>query len=145
MTKEEKIKYIDYAGMYAIGLWCFFYILFKAYFAEIFIKLKFLNFPIFMGEILIPFCILLLLVKWWLERPKIDGPFILCLVYLMFVVIKGLAGYFEYGPLAFRNAALFYYLIFIPITASFFRREFFTWQKNIILFCLILILGSLIC
>lgn len=107
---------VDGISMLLIGLFCFFYSVFAADFAEICINLKFLKFPIFIGELLLIACILLLLLKFKLSPVKMNGWLWLLACWIIFILIKAFCGYKFYGALAFRNAALFYYSIFAIIT-----------------------------
>ena len=93
---------LDNIGLFLIGLFSLGYLLFDRRFAELHRQFPFLNFPIFVGEILLFLCVILLVIK------KSNIWYYLLFSYFGFVLIKALWGYFEWGPLAFRHSALFY-------------------------------------
>jgi len=72
MSQCNKKAYIlDSIGWIAIGLISLGYILFFRLFAELHIQLPFLNFPIFVGEILLFGCLILFLVKYYNNLRKL--------------------------------------------------------------------------
>lgn len=118
---------MDGAGFFLISLLCFCYSLFGSNFAEYHVNLPFLNFPIFIGEIGLGFCLLILFVR--CRKSQLDtweSWQTIVWVYGGWVVLKALLGYAAYGPLAFRNAALFYYPFFAVLAYQFYRRGWFT-------------------
>ena len=137
-------KDIDFIGLFLIGTVSLVYSLFERRFAELHISLPFLNFPIFIGEILVFICFFLFVSKGIITyrkssiklKPittflKQNWRYLLLLIYFGFVLIKAFHGYFKWGPLAFRHAALFYYPIFAIFCYSFYKRKIF--DKRIIL------------
>jgi len=122
--KESYIYFINNILLFVIGLFYFFYSLNLSNFAEIHVDLPFLTFPIFIGEILLGFCLVLCAVKWlFLSRPKLTTWHAFLILYLSFILIKTTLGYRQFGPLAFRHAAMFYYPVFAIITYDIFKRE----------------------
>src|SRR3990167_7745622 len=128
-------------GLIAIGLAAMGYILRGSDFAEINIQLPFFDFPVFIGEMLLFICLVCFsrLYIW-----KEDAFMGLCkwhyllILYFIFVVAKALYGYFVWGPLAFRHAALLYYSIFAIFGYFFYRKQFFSSKTNILLFLTII-------
>jgi len=91
-------------------------------FAEIHLTLRFLPFPVFISEIVLLICFLLLA---WVSK---DRKFftlrttLLLGLYFGWVGVKALVNYAYDGPLTFRNAALFYYPIFSVFAYCFYLR-----------------------
>ncbi|MDD5005705.1 MAG: O-antigen ligase family protein [Candidatus Omnitrophica bacterium] len=111
-------------------------------FAEIHIKLPFLNFPIFIGEIILFVCILLTIYKWILIKKKFSGFHIILIFYLFFVLLKAFWGYLgvpKFNALAFRHAAMFYYPLFALIAYEAYQNKFN--NPHILLIPLFLILN----
>ncbi len=138
--KEEKyMGILDAIALVSIGAYCVFSSLFVSKFAEKHISLPFLNFPIFIGEILLAACIVILIVKGDLSSFSRRSYYLLA-IYTGWVIFKAFWGYFTFGPLAFRNAALFYYPLFAVIGYHVFRTEFFT-ERIIFLLLLIFVIA----
>jgi len=119
-SKEKVGLIIDTLGLISIGIISLGYVMFYSSFAELHIKFSFLDFPIFIGEWLIFFCLLLTAIKWRMN-PKVQfskGDYLI-IAYFIFVVTKAIIGYVNWGPLAFRHAALFYYPFFIVLSYTF--------------------------
>lgn len=125
LSKENLNKIIDYTVLSLIGAFTCCYSFFWSHFAEINIQLSFFNFPIFIGEILLAFCIIMLLFKWRVSLIRLNGWHYLLFAYISFVVGKAFYGYCQWGPLALRNAALFYYPIFAIVGYYFYNSDFF--------------------
>ena len=134
---------LDYLALSAI---CFFaagYSLFNRSFAQIHLQLPFLPFPVFIGEILLAGCFILWTWKEILQgfpsfRPPVRRGLIGAAGLGVFIFLKVLTGYLDYGPLALRNAALFYYAFFAWLAASFYNKKFFNPKVNALLFfCLL--------
>ncbi len=130
---DDRIFWIDAAGFCLIGFLCMMYFMFKRSFAQMHLRLPFLDFPVFTGEIFLAFCLGLFLWKQaLLGKRRLTGLWSFVMAgYLAFVLGKAFAGYAHWGPLAFRNAALFYYPLFAVLTWSFYRKEFFTTPVNV--------------
>jgi len=123
-----------------IGIFSLGYVLYRNVFAEFHISLPFLDFPIFVGEILIFLCSVLSIGK-YLNKPlpiKKEGYFVI--VYFIFVLLKAVFGYLKWGPLAFRHAALFYYLVFIFFGYLFYYKGYFERKRIMALFFLTIFL-----
>jgi hypothetical protein len=135
--RQYFLPYISEIILIIIGILCLFYSSYKARFAELHISISFLNFPIFIGETALAICILLLLIRQIILRakrnkdePSLDSHRsyifrILLVSFFVFVLIKALVGYIKWGPLALRNAALFYYAFFAVLTYYAFNLKFF--------------------
>ena len=134
---------LDRLGLTAILVWWYGYIRFGAYFAERRIELGFLPFPIFMGELLMAICMLIYLIRMKYVAFKITNGFILCSSFIMFVLIKAWFGYVNYGVLALRHSALFYYVLFIGFGHEFFDRKYVT--KTVYVMFALLMLHLFLC
>lgn len=135
---NKRNYYIDLFGLFSLGIFSLGYIVTLKGLAEKHIQLPFLNFPIFVGEILLFVCLVLFLAKYINNPPKvIKWWHYLIFCYFIFVIIKALHGYlvWDSSPLALRHAALVYYPAFAVFGYSFYRRDFFSTRN-----CLILIL-----
>jgi hypothetical protein len=139
--KNQKIPFvIDSAGLILIGLFSLGYCLFSTAFAETRLNLPFLNFPIFVGEILFLLCLILLFIKWRISRQKLNIWHYLGFFYFAFVLLKASLGYFKWGPLALRHSALFYYPLFAIFGGNFYRRDFFDNKKVLFLILLLVVI-----
>ncbi len=137
-------KILDGIGLFTLGIFCLFYSIFASNFAELHIQIPFLNFPIFIGEILLAFCIVLLLTRWKISKIKFNRWHYLLFVYIGFILIKAFYGYLKWGPLAFRHAALFYYPLFAGFGYAFYKRGFFSNRKKLFLILLIIFIFKFI-
>ena len=134
MTKRKYLaQTAGLIGLMLIGVASFFYSVMTSDFAEIAIRPGFLDFPIFIGEILLFICLLLLSVKIVLGTIRFERWHGWLMVYLLWVVTKALWGYFHGGPLAFRHAALFYYPVFTVLGYYFYRHNFVSRRMKVIL------------
>jgi hypothetical protein len=140
LSKEKVNKIIKWAVLCVLGIFCYLYSVFGSDFAEINAQFPFLNFPIFVGEFLLAFCITMLLIKWKTLPIKINRWHFILFVYIAFVLTKAFYGYYKWGPLAFRNSALFYYPLFAVIGFYFFDLSFFRSDKIKIFLFIALIL-----
>lgn len=121
------VKRIDYTLIAVLSVFCLKYVTFYGRsFAEQFVKFPFLNFPIFVGEFLLAFCLLLSLVRMALARQKLKSWCGIVVAFYGFVLVKAVVGYIHFGPLALRDAALFYYSLFVLIGYVCYRPEVFT-------------------
>jgi hypothetical protein len=125
--------WIDRVGLAAIVIVSLGYVLFGASFAQLRLEFSFLNFPIFIGEILLGLTSLLFIVKSVVLMPDTHSSsrqkwelgrwgWILG-AYLFFILLKAFCGYHAWGPLAFRDAALFYYPFFAVFGYSFWSQD----------------------
>lgn len=145
--KKIFIDTIDYLGLFFLGSFSVGYSILNRSFAQIHLELPFLDFPVFIGELLFAVCLLLFILKAVLGGIKIGEKKDLLFwggigLYVVFVLAKALSGYKHFGPLAFRNAALFYYPLFAVFAASFFNSKFF--NKITIPLMLVFLMGSLL-
>jgi hypothetical protein len=146
LKEENKIlvnKIIDWIAILVLGFFSCLYTLFYSKFAELRIDLPFLGFPIFIGEILLATCVILLVVKYLISPLRFRRWHYLLFVYGAFILIKASHGYFLYGPLAFRNAALFYYFIFAVLSYHFFDKRFLN-KKFIYISVLLILITAII-
>jgi hypothetical protein len=117
---------IDIVILGLLGVFCFAFAQFASDFAEWNVQLSFLNFPIFVGEILLFICLVCLMGKWGISGER--SPTFLTLlifIYVLFIVSKAIVGYWLWGPLALRDAAFFYYALFSLVGFASFQRKFF--------------------
>ncbi|MFA5059059.1 MAG: hypothetical protein WC676_00330 [Candidatus Omnitrophota bacterium] len=123
----KKDHAIDFAGLCILGIFSLGYIILKRMFAELHLALPFLSFPIFIGEIGLAISYLLFAIKysksWNQFHPNIWN--ISIIVYVFFFLFKAAYGYYHWGPLAFRHAALFYYPTCAILAYAFYREELF--------------------
>lgn len=129
-------KRVNYTGLVSIGVFCFLYSMYTSAFAEIHVFIPPLDFPIFVGEMLLSWCMILLFLKWRLSGFPWNRLVLGLGLYLAWILVKALGpgGYFGgYGALAFRNAALFYYLLFGVLGCAFYDQRFFSPLINFIL------------
>lgn len=134
----DKQYFLNFFGLISIGIFSLGYVLFIRPFAELNIQFPFLDFPVFVGEILLFICLLLFLVKCSNNPQRLTKWHYLMICYFVFVVIKALCGYWEWGPLALRHAALLYYPVFAVFGYVFYRRDLFSQKRCLILLFLIL-------
>ena len=110
-------------GIASLSIFYLLYSMFGSTFAELNIQLPFLDFPIFVGEVLLGVCLAILLInrrEWWKElNLKYRWAII---IFICWLLVKAVHGYLTFGPLAFRNAALFYYILFALISYVFFKK-----------------------
>ncbi|MDO8581175.1 MAG: hypothetical protein Q7S13_06820, partial [Candidatus Omnitrophota bacterium] len=129
---------IDVIGMTLIGLFSFVYVYFARSFAELHIQLPFLNFPIFIGEIFLGVCILLACLKYRFAPTPMGRWCYILAGYFIFILVKALYGYVQWGPLALRDSALFYYTAFFAFGYYFYRREYFQGPRLVFLIAVFL-------
>ncbi len=123
LSRTDLIDVVAWLCMAGYGLGC---IIFSSSFAEYNIKFAQLNFPIFLGEMLIALCLILLWQKNNI-KPIIwtDACRRICVV-LVIIAIWALFDYSkQHEPLAFRNAAMIYYSIFFIFGYVFFNERLF--------------------
>jgi len=155
--KPDINAFLDNTGLFLIGLYSLGSFLFIRRFAELHIQLDFLNFPIFIGEVLLLLCLILLFTKWKINhrefpiksRPigaflRCNWPYLALFAYFLFVLLKAFYGYFKWGPLAFRHAAMFYYPLFAVFGYYFYRRSFFSNKKSVFLALLLIFIPRFI-
>lgn len=135
---EKENRLLDGLGLTTIGLCCLGYVVFIKIFAEQHLQLPFLNFPVFVGEWLLLFCFIVFLVKCTINKQRLHRwQHYLLIAYFYFVILKAFWGYPQWGPLAFRHAALFYYPAFAIFGYAFYRRDFFSVKMCTVLLLLI--------
>lgn len=135
LIRKKISDYISNTGLVLIGIVCSGYLLFYTVFAKLNIMVHFLSVPLFVGEILLILCLILLLLKFIIYSNKVTFLYDIFFCFSIFLAIKTFLGYQQWGTLAFRHSALFFYTLFVLIGYSFFNLEFF--KKKINLFILI--------
>jgi hypothetical protein len=98
---------IGFVAFVLIGLYSLGAVLWGSNFAETHLTVSFLNFPVFISEILMGICLVLCVVKYWREGMVLTKWHKLLLIYWNSLLFKALWDSWTWGPLAFRNAALF--------------------------------------
>lgn len=130
-NKQKIALFIDYLLISIIGFFCLLYSIFASNFAESKIQFPFLNFPIFIGEILLGICVVLFIVKCFIYPLHLkEWHYLLFALYISFILLKTLSGYLIWGPLALRNAALFYYPIFAVVAYYLIETDFFDRRES---------------
>ncbi len=124
--RNKILKIIDWVFWSVLGFFCLGYQVFWSNFAELHVRLPFLKFPIFIGEFLLAGSLGLLFWKWKLTGFKLNRWHVVSFVYVGWFFLKALHGYLTFGPLALRNAALFYYPLFAVMTYHFYKPGLFT-------------------
>jgi hypothetical protein len=127
-------------GLILIGFYSFGAAVFYRQFAHLHIQLPQLSFPIFISEITLFLCGVLFLINWRINKFKLTKWNLAVCVYFVWVLLKAFEGYHEYGALAFRNAALYYYPLFVVFGYYFYRIEFFS--NKLVIFLLTSMLVS---
>lgn len=123
--KRQKLTVIlDCLGLGLIGLLSLGYVVYKSNFAELHVALPGLDFPIFVGEIVLASCLLVCGIKYVLCPFKLGKRHFVLALLGAFVLIKAGTGYMEWGALALRNAALFYYMSFAVIGYYLYDRKY---------------------
>lgn len=121
-------------GFFLLIVFAFSYSLFERKFAELHIQLPFLDFPIFVGEIFLVVCIIMLILLWRYQSIELKAWHYLLVAYIIWFLFNAFWGYFQEGPLAFRTAALFYYPLFSIIGFYFFDKRLFNRNMMIVMF-----------
>lgn len=117
---------INLIGLVSIGLFSYVYSIFASNFAEVYFQPSFLDFPIFVGEFLLAFCVLLFLIRIKIFGFAFTRRYIVLGIYVVWMLLMAFRGYHSFGPLAFRNAALFYYPLFAVFGYVFYSKKLFT-------------------
>lgn len=130
---------IQITAIMLMGVYSMMCVYFHRYFAKIHILLGGADgLPIFIGEIVLAVCVILLAMYWIMLPLRLNRWHWLLAAAIIFVAVKTLLGYRAYGALAFRNAALFYYPFFGVIGYYFYNRRVFNQKTIITLFAVIL-------
>ena len=135
-------NFFSYLGFYLISAYCLFCATFYRTFAQLNIQFSFLNFPIFIGEILLFVCLIFLIFQWRGDPPQNKLQYSLIGFYGVLIVWIALWAYYPGDhPLAFRNAAMFYYPMFALIGYEFFKRIVLT-ERQIIFILFVLLMSK---
>lgn len=126
--------------LYLIGFLCLGYSLIGAAFAKIHLEIPYFSFPIFIGEISIFILLTYLFFNVLQKKIKFNRFILLVLIFYLFVLSKSIIGYIKWGPLAFRNAAMFYNSIFAIFAFFSYDKTIFK-KKGIIIFSTIIIVA----
>ena len=100
LFKHKPEDVLDVLIIFILGMALISYSIFYKAFAEVHITLPFLNFPIFIGEIILIVCFILMVAKWFLIKKEFSKLYLWLVVYIMFFLIKAWLGYKDFGPLA---------------------------------------------
>ncbi len=134
------VHFLNGVVLALLGTFCFLYSSFTSNFAEIHIRLPFLNFPVFVGEFLLFICFIFFLLKIKYVPVKWNRWHGVLGMYFCWLLIKAFHGFVTYGPLAFRNAALFYYPLFALIGYYFYEEGFLPQKHKISLFLIFVVI-----
>jgi hypothetical protein len=145
--RKKSTEILDFFVVSLLGVFSIGYSsIYTRNFAQLHVQFPFLDFPVFIGELLFALCLFLFFLKWAWGGIKIEGKDLylwgLLGLYCLFVVVKAVYGYIHHGPLALRNAALFYYPIFAVFAAVFYNPKYF--NKMTIPIILFLLMGSVL-
>ena len=114
---RQKVSALCHDTLLAVlSLLCLGYAVFASDFAEIHVQIPLLPFPIFIGEIVLIICTALSVAGSTLDKDRNLRELWFLPVFMIWVLVKAALGYEAYGPLAFRHAAMFYYIVFCAIT-----------------------------
>ncbi len=130
-AKQQLITLVDVAGLLGIAFYCLGSALFSSDFAEIHIQPSCLDFPIFLGEI-VAFILFLLCVTKIFLTGGLKKHHYYWAGYLVFILIYAFVGYKQWGALALRNAALFYYAAFALFAYEFYHRRYLTHRAVVV-------------
>ncbi len=113
------VRVTSYLCLGVIAMAVFFYVIFGSSFAELSVQLPRLDFPIFIGELLLLFCVIVFIGHLVKEPVMLKGWHAGAMAYAGWVVLKAVDGYISGGSYGLRNAALFYYPLFALLTHHF--------------------------
>ena len=133
---------IGFVILTLIGLYSFGAVLFGSNFSEIHLTFSFLNFPVFISEILMGICLILGVSQYWRKDIVLTKWHKIFLIYWGGIILKAVWDFWTWGPLAFRNAALFYYPIFAFLGYCFYKKGYITQRYIYILLILLAFLSS---
>src|SRR3990167_4598330 len=136
-TTNEKLRQIQNFGLVLLGFFCLLYAIFARTFAELNIQLSLLDFPIFIGEIFMLLCFVLVVAYWSISPPTSHLLQYVFVLYFIWLILKVVIGYSEWGCLTLRNAALFYYPFFSIVGYCFFNKYAFVPRTGIYIFLII--------
>jgi len=122
---QKKINmdlWLSRIGLALIFWYCLLASIFFSYFAQKHVTFDFVPFPIFVGEIVMFICFLLLVCIDMGGHAINRRTKILLSIYFGWVGIRALINYHYDGPLTCRNAALFYYPIFAVFAYCFYKK-----------------------
>ena len=132
VNKDCWLLVLDMLGLGILGFCCFLYSVYGSDFAERHISFPQLDFPVFVGEILLIGCMSLFFAKWRLQKFVCNRWGLLIICFMFWVIVNALVGHVIYGPLSFRNAALFYYPFFAVLSFSFFNKKLLSKFKYVL-------------
>ncbi|MFH1772661.1 MAG: hypothetical protein ABH872_07590 [Candidatus Omnitrophota bacterium] len=138
---ESQADKIDFFILSILGFLFLGYSTYYKSFSEIRIEPGFLNFPVFIGEISLFICVVLTIFKWRLINKKFTKAYALLIPYLLFILIKALWGYSQFGPFALRHSAMFYYPLFALIAYDVYKSKFVNVNMLLFLFFALALFG----
>jgi hypothetical protein len=136
---SRRIETLDLIFLYAVGIFSLGYTVYCRSFAKLHLEIPFIGVPLFVGEVLLGIGFILLFLRWRISPPIKHKAYIFIGIYFCWIALKTISGYIEMGPLALRNAALFYYAAFGLLGFTFFRLEFFQRNRQLTLLILFLV------
>ena len=123
--KMSKNNLVSSTGLILIGVFSILYSVLFSAFAKVHLTLPYLNLPLFVGEMLLGVCLMLFLFRVAGEPIKLSLWHYCLAGFYIFIAIKIIYGYYEWGALALRHAMLFIYPLFAVITYYFYNINFF--------------------
>ena len=112
------------AAFFLLSLLCMFYAVFAADFAKLKLQPCGFPFPVFIGEICLAVLLVVYLAVFKPWRPPFGRWKIFFGVYFAILLARVVWDYFQYGPLTFRHAALYYYVLFAVFAYHFWDKRF---------------------
>lgn len=126
-NRSDVIRWIDYSMIALVSISCLQYVRSTCRnFAEISVQFSFLDFPVFIGEFVLALCLVFLIIRTILANTKPNYWHGVVFLYALFILTKAFFGYKQWGPLALRDAALFYYVMFAVVGFVSYRKEMFS-------------------
>lgn len=133
--KASVVQAIDYIIVIVLSAFCLKYITYSGRsFAETSVQFSFLNFPVFVGEFLSIGCMFLFFMRITFSNISFRLWHFTALLFFCFMLTKAICGYQHWGPLALRDAALFYYVGFAMMSYVCYRADFFNKWMILILY-----------
>jgi len=140
---SPKAMRLSYIGLTLIGFISFGYCWWSRFFAELHIFIPAVGFQIFIGEFFLLACLVVACANGRENFSKLGRYRYWLVLFYLFIFVKAIFGYLEWGPLALRHAALFYYSFFALLGYFLYARGFFkTWNIVLIILAMIFLFGK---
>src|SRR3989338_10546102 len=113
-------------GLILILIFYFLYSYGYRNFAKLNIILPRFNIHIFIGELLFIVCLFLAVPEFLKMLKHSKVLLVLLSLFLLFILVKTSLGFKNWGELALRNSAIFYYMLFCGFAYCFYYKRFFS-------------------